>query len=225
MGGDTLSPQPHRHDLVRVDPAAWAVKLRQRPDLDGVPHLAGWAEAGRLLIIRRFFPGEPRDSIPLGLPLPPADGKRRISFAFSPEDLSPHPPLALADTRPAAPGTWHSTLDALIALGAEHGLTPRPFGSLLWQVATGLTYLAAASDLDVLWPLPTQTIPAGLLAALARIAEAAPMRLDGELLLPDGAGLHWREVLEASESGEVLAKHLDRLEMRSVAMLKGRGSP
>ncbi|MCE4224092.1 malonate decarboxylase holo-[acyl-carrier-protein] synthase [Methylobacterium sp. C25] len=224
MGGDTLSPQPHRHDLVRVDPAAWAAMLRQRPDLDGVPQLAGWAEAGRPLIVRRFFPGEPRDSIPLGLPLPPADGKRRIGFAFSPDDLSLYPVLALADARTVAPEAWHTTLDALIALGAEHGLTPRPFGSLLWQAATGLTYLAATSDLDVLWSLPTQTIPAGFLAALARIAEAAPMRLDGEILLPDGAGLHWREVLDAPETGDVLAKHRDRLEMRAVASLKGRAS-
>lgn len=226
MGGKDTKPlvTHQRHRLVRVAPTAWAAMLRYRPDLDGVPHLAGWAEAGRPLIIRRFFPGERRDSIPLGLPLPPADGKRRIAFAFSPDDLSPYPPLTLADARAVAPATWQSSLDALITLGAEHGLTPRPFGSLLWQAATGLTYLAATSDLDILWPLPMQTIPADFLAALARISEAAPMRLDGELLLPDGAGLQWREVLEAPETGEVLAKHLDRLEMRAVASLKGRVS-
>ncbi|GLS46124.1 phosphoribosyl-dephospho-CoA transferase [Methylobacterium brachythecii] len=210
-----------RHDLVRVDPAAWAAMLRQRPDLDGVPHIAGWATAGRPLILRRYFAGEARDLVPLGLPLPPADGKRRLSFAFLPDKLTLHPPVAPADARAAAPEAWQLTLDALITLGASHGLTPRPFGSLLWQAATGLTYLAATSDLDLLWPLPTQTIPAGFLVALARIADAAPMRLDGELLLSDGAGLHWRELLDAPDTGEVLAKHIDRLEMRPVAGLRG----
>ncbi len=32
------------------------------------------------------------------------------------------------------------------------------------------------------------------------------MRLDGEILLPDGTGLHWRELRDAPEGGTVLAK-------------------
>jgi phosphoribosyl-dephospho-CoA transferase len=129
--------------------------------------------------------------------------------------------VALADACIAAPDAWQPTLDALTTLGAAHGLTPRPFGGLLWQAATGLAYLSATSDLDLLWLMAAQTIPAGFLAALARIADTSPVRLDGELLLPDGAGLHWRELMEAAEDGEVLAKHIDRLEMRSVTSLRG----
>lgn len=212
-----------RHDLVRVEPSAWAAMLFERPDLDDVPHLAGWADAGRPLIVRRFAPGEARDRIPLGLPLPPADGKRRIGSAVSPSEISPFPAPTLGEARAAAPAAWHPTLDALIALGAGHGIAPRPFGGLLWQAVTGLRYLTDASDLDVLWPLSEPVPPNGLLDGIASIAADAPMRLDGEILFPDGAGIHWRELHEAPDDGEVIAKSLDRLAFRSVAALQGRG--
>lgn len=193
--------------------------LAKRSDLAGVLDIADWAEAGRPLIVRRFVAEEPRDCVPLGLPLPPTAGKRRILFAFSVDDLSPYRCPTLRDARPAAPATWLPTLDALIGLGAEYDVVPRPFGSLLWQALTGLPYLSSRSDLDVLWPLEAAARPTGLLAGLARIAGPAPMRLDGEILLPDGAGLHWRELLDAPENGEVLAKTLERLELRPVARL------
>ncbi len=60
-----------RHDLVAAAPAAWDALLAGRRDLDGVPHLPGWAKAGRPLIVRRRVPGEGDDLVPLGLPLPP----------------------------------------------------------------------------------------------------------------------------------------------------------
>ncbi|GEO99533.1 phosphoribosyl-dephospho-CoA transferase [Methylobacterium haplocladii] len=196
--------------------------LAERRDLGGVPHVAEWAEAGRPLIVRRFGPGEDRDRVPLGLPLPPADGKRRISLAFLAGDFAPYATPTLQDARTAAPASWCATIDLLIAVGVRYGIVPRPFGGLLWQAATGLAYLSDASDLDILWRLTTSTLPTGLLDGLARIADTAPMRLDGEILLPDGAGIHWRELLETPEGGEVLGKHIDRLEMRPVAALRAR---
>jgi len=199
-----------RHDLVAADPAAWADLLRARRDLDGVPHLPGWAEAGRPLIVRRRVPGEEAGLVPLGLPLPPADGKRRIGLALPAAALTPMAAPTLRDAAPCAPAAWQPALDALIVLGEEHGLVPRPFGALLWQAVTGLTYLAPTSDLDLLWPGP---VPRTLLAGLARLDAEAPMRLDGEILLPDGGGVQWRELYEAPEGGSVLVKHRDRVAM------------
>ena len=209
-----------RHDLVRVAPAAWAGMLAARPDLGPVPPLAGWAEAGRPLIVRRFGPGEDRDRVALGLPLPPADGKRRIGLMCAAHDLTPVVPPTLRAVRSAAPPDWRPTLDALATLGDRLGLVPRPFGGLLWQALTGLAYLGASSDLDLLWPVAAP-VPGALLDGIAGIAAHAPMRIDGEVLLPDGMGVHWRELHEAPACGEVLAKHRDRLALVPAASLRG----
>ncbi|MCJ2059704.1 malonate decarboxylase holo-[acyl-carrier-protein] synthase [Methylobacterium sp. J-048] len=210
-----------RQDLVRADPRAWASWLCTREDLADVPHLAGWAEAARPLIVRRRVPGEGAEVVPLGLPLPPADGKRRIGLALPAEHLTGIAGPSLAEAAAHAPAAWHETIAAAVALGKRYGLTPRPFGGLLWQAVTGLAYLSATSDLDLLWPC-TEPFPTGLLDGLASIADNAPIRLDGEILLPGGTGLHWRELRDAPEGGTVLAKGLDTLAMRPVAGLRIR---
>ena len=207
---------PDRHDLVEADQAAWDALLAGRRDLDGVPHLPGWTRAGRPLIVRRRVPGEGADLVSLGLPLPPADGKRRIGLALPPEVLRPVTPPSLADAAPDAPEAWQATIGALLALARDHHVTPRPFGALLWQAVTGLTYLSASSDLDLLWTGP---VSPSLLDGLARIEATAPMRLDGEILLPDGGGVHWRELREAPPGGSILVKYLDRVAMRAAADL------
>jgi phosphoribosyl-dephospho-CoA transferase len=210
-----------RHDLVTADPGAWGDLLAGRRDLDGLPHLAGWARAGRPLIVRRRVPGEGAERVPLGLPLPPIDGKRRIGLSLPAGVLSPVVAPSLAETASVAPTDWQPTLAALLTLADDHGLTPRPFGALLWQAVTGLTYLAAGSDLDLLWPCQGPA-SASLLDGLAQIDAGAPMRLDGEILLPDGGGVQWRELHEAPEGGTVLAKYLDRVAMRGVGELVRR---
>ncbi len=68
------------------------------------------------------------------------------------------------------------------------------FGSLAWQALTGEPYLTGASDLDVFFPLPGAAHAATLLEGLAAIDARAPMRVDGELLRDDGAGVNWREL-------------------------------
>jgi phosphoribosyl-dephospho-CoA transferase len=89
-------------------------------------------------------------------------------------------------------------------LAAEYGVEARVFGSLAWRMLTGLEYLTACSDLDVLLPLPREGNLARLIAGLAAIEAAAPMRLDGELVRDDGAGVNWRELHTGAR--EVLVK-------------------
>lgn len=208
-----------RHDLVDADPDAWAALLAARSDLAGIPHLPGWACAGHPFVVRRFHPGEPRDAVPLGLPLPPADGKRRIGLSLPPSVLTRRRSPLLAEVREAAPSTWRPTIEALAGLSEETGTACRPFGSLLWGALTGLPYLSTGSDLDLLWTLPLGQAAGPLLDGIARIEAGAPMRLDGEVLLPDGAGLNWREWHVAPPDGSVLAKRIDGLAMRPVASL------
>ncbi|ACA21098.1 conserved hypothetical protein [Methylobacterium sp. 4-46] len=206
-----------RHDLLDVEPQAWAGVLAGRPDIEGVPHVAEWAQMRRPVILRRSHPGE-EGLVPVGLPLPPRDGKRRIGLALPPASVRPRSWMALSEARGACPRPWAATLTAVVALGERHDLVPRPFGSLLWQSLTGLPYLSETSDLDLLWPV-AGAVPRGLLGGIAAIEAQAPMRLDGEILLPDGGGVNWRELHAAAPGDAVLVKHRDRLAMRKAGSI------
>ncbi|MFD6318106.1 malonate decarboxylase holo-[acyl-carrier-protein] synthase [Methylorubrum populi] len=207
-----------RHDLLDVEPGAWGAVLAARPDLAEAPHVAAWVEDGRPVILRRSHPGEAPGLVPVGLPLPPRDGKRRIGVTLPPGAVRPRRPLDLSDTRHTCPPAWSETVEAAIALGERLGLTPRPFGSLLWQSLTGLPYLSDRSDLDLLWPI-AGAVPPALLDGLTAIEARAPMRLDGEILLANGGGVNWRELDTAGPRGTVLVKYRDRLALREAAAI------
>jgi phosphoribosyl-dephospho-CoA transferase len=192
-----------RHDLTFVSAVAWRTLLDSRDDLAGEPLIAGWVDRGWPLIARRAMPGE-GPGLALGLPLPPSHGKRRIALTLPREALvASVPPPLLREAMGVAPSPWQPTLERLLALDAEI----RIYGSLAWQFLTGLDYLTARSDLDILLPLPRATDATRLITALAAIEQAAPMRLDGELVRSDGAGVNWREVHEGA--AEVLVKTTD----------------
>ena len=200
-----MAETPPRHALLRVSPEGWAAMLETRPEWRGEPLLAGWARRGWPLVARRRGECEAGGGIAAGLPLPPAAGKRRIAVLLPGEAVTEiRSPLPLAEALPAAPPDWRPVLEALLALGVEHGVTPRVFGSLAWAALTGLDYLGPASDLDLLWPVLPPPRMAALLAALGGIETRAPMRLDGEVLLPDGSGANWREI--QAGAAEILVK-------------------
>ncbi|MGY2048371.1 malonate decarboxylase holo-[acyl-carrier-protein] synthase [Methylobacterium sp. JK268] len=213
-----------RHDLLAVAPEAWETVLAGRPDLAGVPHLAAWAAEGRPVIVRRAHPDEDPGPVPVGLPLPPRDGKRRIGLGLPPGGVRRRAPVTLAEAAGACPEEWRPTVAEIGDLAARHALVPHLFGSLLWQVLTGLPYLAAGSDLDLLWPVPG-AVPPGLLDGIAAIDARAPMRLDGEILLADGGGANWRELHAAAPGDTVLVKHRDRIALCAAsAILAGEAA-
>ena len=191
-----------RHDLVFVSAPAWRALLDVREDLADEPLIAGWVDRGWPLVARRFLPGE-EPGLALGLPLPPSHGKRRIALALPHDALAPRssPPLLRLAMR-VAPGAWRPTLERLLALNAD----VRVYGSLAWQYLTGLDYLTARSDLDMLMTMPPAAAAPRLIAELAAIERSAPMRLDGELVRDDGAGVNWRELREGA--AEILVKTL-----------------
>ncbi|MGA2998999.1 malonate decarboxylase holo-[acyl-carrier-protein] synthase [Bradyrhizobium sp.] len=193
-----------RHDLVLVSPAAWRSLLQRHDDLAGEPLVIEWVDRGWPLITRRAMHGE-ADGLPLGLPLPPFAGKRRLSFLMLSDDIvATARPLQLSSTIDVAPEPWRHTLDQVAELASRHGVEARVFGSLAWQTLTGLDYLTDGSDLDLLLPVSRGSDLVRLTAELAAIEAVAPMRLDGELVRDDGAGVNWREL--HAGVGEVLLK-------------------
>jgi phosphoribosyl-dephospho-CoA transferase len=196
-----------RHDLVFVSPAAWRSLLQRHDDLTGEPLVIEWVDRGWPLITRRAMHGE-ADGLPLGLPLPPFAGKRRLSVFVQPEDIvSTAPPLALNAVISVAPDRWQHTLGAVVSLASRHGVEARIFGSLAWSILTGLNYLTDTSDLDLLMPIHCCSDLVRLTADLAAIEAKAPMRLDCELVRDDGAAVNWRELHTGAR--ELLVKTTD----------------
>ena len=74
------------------------------------------------------------------------------------------------------------------------GLSVTVYGSLAWEYRCGTAYVRADSDVDLL--LDAQATPPlepVLTLARALSADAGAPRLDGELILPGGAAVAWRE--------------------------------
>jgi phosphoribosyl-dephospho-CoA transferase len=210
-----------RHDLLRAEPPTWDAMLQCHPGLADVPLVADWARLGRPVIVRRRMSGDGADVVPAALPLPPGYGKRRIAFSFPPDAVvTAVPPVLLRDAAPAAPAIWQKVIAALVAFGEVAGTPPCVFGALMWERATGLPYLTDRSDLDLLWHIANEPAAASLMETLLRLDALGPVRLDGELQLPDGAGVNWRELAQASDpAATVLAKTMDGVEVRAKAGL------
>ncbi|KQV70174.1 malonate decarboxylase holo-[acyl-carrier-protein] synthase [Rhizobium sp. Root1220] len=193
-----------RHDLAFVSPERWHAVIAARGELALDPLVAPWVEKGRPLISRRAMPGE-TDGVPLGLPLPPATGKRRLSFLMQPDDIiAVAPPPSLISVSRVAPRGWLPTLNALDKLARRYSLEVRVLGSLGWSALTGLDYQTERSDLDLLLHVHGNTDLRRLAADLARFEAKAPMRLDGEFIRYDGAAVNWREFHAGAR--EVLVK-------------------
>jgi phosphoribosyl-dephospho-CoA transferase len=59
-----------------------------------------------------------------------------------------------------------------------------------------------------------------LVERLVKLETEGPVRLDGELEMPDGAGVNWRELAHNSDQrGQVLVKAMDGVEVRTKAAL------
>ena len=132
-------PQLRRHDLIWIEPSAWASTLAAAPQWRGEPLLADWTARGWPLIVRRPQCNEAADLVPVGLPLPPAAGKKRVGFAFPPAAIVRYsPPPLIADMIQSAPASWRPCIDPLLRLDAG----VRAYGSLAWEHLTGLAYLS-----------------------------------------------------------------------------------
>jgi phosphoribosyl-dephospho-CoA transferase len=128
-----------RHDLVQAEPAAWDAMLRCHPAFQHLPLVADWARHGWPVIVRRRMVGDCADGVPAALPLPPSHGKRRLAFSFPVgAAMTAVPPVLLCEAKRTTPTAWQSVVAAVLEIGDTVKITPRVFGALLWEHATGL---------------------------------------------------------------------------------------
>ena len=113
-GRQTLSRPWRRHDLLQVAPDVWASLLAFRPQLADLPLLGEWVDRGWPVIVRRRDEADDRRLVPVGVPLPPAAGKRRVALLIPPDAIlqrsRPHALHAAAVS--ASDPNWRSTIDA-----------------------------------------------------------------------------------------------------------------
>lgn len=103
-------------------------------------------------------------------------------------------PLALREALAAAPANWRAALQSLVARTEALGFEPRVYGSFAWQALTGLAYVSPGSDLDLAWQPRSREQVMALFSALHDWEVETGRRADGEVLLPGGAGVCWREL-------------------------------
>lgn len=211
-----LAP-PARHTLVWLR-ADWRAALRAPLAQADADAIARWQRRGLPLIAARRCATDAVDTLRLGLALP---GRRRIGVALAAaarECETPPPPLAAALA--SAPPDWRAPLAGLAALAADTGTDCRVYGSLAWQHLSGDAYLTTGSDVDLLFAPTDRTGLERLLLALGGSDGYRPApRLDGELRLPDGADLAWRELLALPP--KLLAKTATGVGWRSLASVFG----
>ncbi len=187
---------PPRHTLIWPHPHAdW-----QALTPGAAPRLRAWFAAGHPAIVARGDASEPVDTLRLGVPLPPAEGKLRLALRMCRKDVARRAlPPSLGEVAAALPRP------ALRELEREaRDFAPRVFGSFAWQAITGLAYVRDGSDLDLLWQVADPAQADAIATLLCGWERRHGLRAAGELLLPGDFAVNWREY--ASGAWQVLVK-------------------
>ena len=190
------SPAPWRHRRVWLAPDLAPSQIAGLDDPTEREAVLDWCRAGRPLVGRAVLPGDAPGLRPLGLALPPAPRKRRLAFAVPEAAVRKvAPPLTLQESLGSLPPRLQSAAARLAAVGA----TPlHVYGSAFWQQAGGRPYLHEDSDLDLLARPDSAAAAREWLERLGEVERETGVRLDGEVELPDGAAVAWRELAAAT---------------------------
>lgn len=187
-------PPLRRHQLAHLSPTGWRQILDREWDAVARACLIHWAtHALPLVVTRQRMPGTaPGEPLALGLAAPACWERRSLALQVAAVDLawlSEFPRLGQALA--VLSRSHRAPLQALDRALQRHGVRAHVYGSAGWQQLTGLAYLHERSDLD-LW-LAVDGAAQADAAVHALQACDSTLRLDGELMFPDGSAVAWRE--------------------------------
>lgn len=211
----------YRHNRVWLSASGW-LRACAAANKAHLPELERWAENDWPLIVRRSDPALSADTLGLGLALPPdthTGVKTRIPLTGHLNDLVRHePPLAFASVASAMLPAWQDAYTELTNELAVTQLELRVYGSVSFQAITGLPYLTAISDIDVLfYPRTHAQLQQGL-HLLQTYAQGLP--LDGEIVFLSGRAVAWKEWVGAVRSShKVMVKSMTSLNLMNVDAL------
>ena len=183
--------------------------------------VAGWVRAGRPFVVRcqasaRASP----QRLAVGLPLCPAQGKRRVALELPLRAIAKvSPPPRLADVVDASPAPWRESLSRLLRHARAIRTEFSVFGSLAWQSLTGLRYVMHGSDLDLCWRAASREQLDAACHLLASWQRASGIAVDGEIDFGDGLAVAWREWHGRHAHARLLVKRLHGPAMMTAADL------
>lgn len=195
-----MPEQPARHTLAWLSANAdWRADVAAQE-----PRLAAWFAQGLPAMVARRAADDPDPRLRLGVPLPPNEGKLRLALRVPLQDVQrlQLPPALDAVLTTGVSTDWQRALRAVARIAPA-----RVFGAFAWQHLSGLPYVHARSDIDLLWQVESRTQADALAAHLNAWEHEHARRVDGELCLPDGGAVNWREF--AGDSRQVLVKRLE----------------
>lgn len=221
-GASADKAAPRRHDLAWLTPAASLARVGVA-EADRA-ELRAWVDRRLPLVVGRQD-GQP-GGLCLGFTLPGTGPRRRVAVRVPQAAILLHgAPPPLEDMSSYGPEDWQAHLGQVARVFRQAGLTPRVYGSLVTQAFSGETCLRPGSDVDLLIDCRHRDEALAALAILARHGDGPP-RLDGELRMPHGWAVPWRELaLALAVGGRVLAKSDCGLQLMSPADFLGAPFP
>lgn len=210
MSGRAMPPL-RRHQLADLNTAGWREILDRDWDAASRACLQHWADYTLPLVVTRQAPPSPErhEHIWLGLATPTCWGRRPLALQAAPAHVASLREFpALAQVLQELPRGAQAPLRQLDAALHAQGCRAHAYGSAGWQQLTRLAYLHDRSDLD-LWLAIDNAEQADTVTGLLHQC-ASTMRLDGELMFPDGSAVAWREwaAWRAGRCRQVLVKRL-----------------
>ena len=184
----------------------WTGFLRAPASAEVLYLVDRWRARGRPFIVANPATDDGVDDLRVGLALP---DKRRIGLHIArTAAVCSAPPPTLRDVVASVPRAWQSRLQDLNAAARGVGLPLAFYGSLAWEYWSGTAYVRADSDVDLIFDAqaaPPLDPVLDFTEALSTDRDAP--RFDGELILPGGAAVSWREF--ARRPDELLIKGRD----------------
>ncbi len=207
-----------RHDWVTLSDD-WRRKILAPLSAEDDEALARWSDKGRPLVVARQRTFDAPDFLRLGLALP---GKRRVGLALSTAGIAlRRRPLSFLDVAEIGATLWPEPMRELATTIARVAPETRVFGSLAWQFFAAdpaMIYVTKESDIDLLLAPAHHGRLAGWIALLQNFENRwqAP-RLDGEIALPGGDFISWREF--AARPKTILVKGAKDVSLRPIEQI------
>src|SRR3954468_5404415 len=198
-----MQPDPlTRHSWVWLA-EGWAGRLRGRPTAETIALAERWRALDRPFIVASPGAHDSEDDLRLSLALP---DKRRIGLHLPQAAVvRSAPPPSLREVVAQAPAVWRPRLREVESMAQAAGLSVAVYGSLAWEYRCSTAYVRADSYVDLLFEgKAAPSLGPVLTLARALSPDAGAPRLDGELILPGGAAVAWREFARRPE--ELLIK-------------------
>jgi phosphoribosyl-dephospho-CoA transferase len=182
-----------RHQRVWLDPSMAANEIAGLGD-DEADAVLTWLRRGLPFVCRSASINNLPQRISLGLKTSTEAGGARLGFTIDTRHVRRvQEPLALAEAIDAMPAPMRTAALQLADRSAALAVPVHVYGSVSWQHASRDVYLHGSSDLDILARPASQASAEQWVSAVRIVQAAASVRIDGEIELPCGGAVAWRE--------------------------------